>query len=66
MPTLNWIGKQAVGITLAVEYKGKHIAEHDKEKRQIGELWARRSNGRCRFVWVENKNWQLLKEATHG
>ncbi len=52
------------GITLAVEYKGKHIAEHDKEKRQIGELWARRSNGRCRFVWVENKNWQALSAAT--
>lgn len=52
------------GITLAVEYKGKHIAEHDKEKRQIGELWARRSSGRCRFVWVENKNWQALTAAT--
>jgi type III restriction enzyme len=51
------------GITLAVEYKGKHIAEHDKEKRQIGELWARRSNGRCRFVWVEDKNWQILQQA---
>ena len=52
------------GITLAVEYKGGHLAEHDREKRQIGELWARRSHGRCRFVWVENKNWQALTAAT--
>lgn len=51
------------GITLAIEYKGGHLAEYDKEKRQIGELWARRSGGRCRFVWVENKNWQALKDA---
>lgn len=51
------------GVTLAVEYKGGHIAEYDKEKRQIGELWARRSGGRCRFVWVENQNWQVLKDA---
>jgi type III restriction enzyme len=53
------------GITLAVEYKGKHIAESrdSREKKQIGELWARRSNGKCKFVWVENKNWQALKDA---
>lgn len=51
------------GVILAVEYKGSHIAEYDREKKRIGELWARRSNGRCRFVWVENKNWSALKEA---
>lgn len=53
------------GITLAVEYKGKHIAEgrDSKEKQQIGELWARRSEGHCRFVWVENRNWQVLRDS---
>lgn len=53
------------GITLVVEYKGAHIANspENREKKQIGELWARRSSGRCRFVWVENKNWQALKDA---
>ncbi len=53
------------GITLAVEYKGSHIADsHDsREKKQIGELWSKRSEGQCRFVWVENKNWQALHDA---
>lgn len=53
------------GITLAVEYKGAHIADSrdSQEKKQIGELWARRSNGLCRFVWVENRNWQPLVDA---
>lgn len=53
------------GVTLAVEYKGKHIADSrdSREKKQIGELWAKRSNGRCRFAWVENKNWQALRDA---
>jgi type III restriction enzyme len=53
------------GVTLAIEYKGLHIADtrDSREKKQIGELWERRSNGRCRFVWVENRNWQALKDA---
>jgi len=53
------------GETLAVEYKGAHIADSrdSKEKRQIGELWERRSEGRCRFVWVEDKNWSVLNDA---
>jgi type III restriction enzyme len=53
------------GVTLAVEYKGGHIADSadSREKRQVGDMWARRSNGRCRFIWVEKKDWQLLKKA---
>ena len=53
------------GVTLAVEYKGAHIADNrdSKEKKQIGDLWERRSGGKCKFVWVENRNWQALKES---
>ena len=53
------------GVTVAVEYKGAHIADSrdSQEKKQIGKLWAKRSNGKCRFVWVENRNWQALKDA---
>ncbi len=53
------------GIILVVEYKGKHIADSQdsREKKQIGELWAKRSNGKCRFVWVEDNNWQALRDA---
>lgn len=53
------------GITLAVEYKGAHIADNQdsREKKQIGGLWARRSGEKCRFVWVENHDWQALRNA---
>lgn len=56
------------GVTLAVEYKGAHISESrdSKEKQMIGKLWEKRSGGRCKFVWVENKNWQVLKDAVKG
>jgi len=34
-----------------VESKGAHLLNdpYEIEKRQIGELWARKSQGRCRF-----------------
>lgn len=61
----DFIVKLKTGIILAIEYKGAHIAEgrDSEEKRRIGELWAKRSEGRCRFVWVERKNWQVIKDA---
>lgn len=57
--------KMENGPLVAIEYKGAHIAEtrDSKEKQRIGDLWARRSEGRCKFVWVENKNWQAIKDA---
>lgn len=53
------------GLTLAIEYKGSHIADSrdSREKKRIGELWARRSRGHCSFVWVENRNWPAIREA---
>lgn len=53
------------GVILVVEYKGAFIAENRDsiEKKRIGELWARRSGGRCKFGWVKNKDWQKLKTA---
>jgi type III restriction enzyme len=54
------------GPVVAIEYKGGHIADSrdSREKKRIGDLWARRSEGRCRFVWVENRNWQAIKDGT--
>ena len=42
------------GRILLVEYKGKHLLSNDdtKEKRNIGELWAEKSNGRGLFLLV--------------
>jgi type III restriction enzyme len=56
------------GVTLAIEYKGAHIADSrdSKEKQMIGKLWEKRSGGRCKFVWVENKNWTAIKDAAQG
>lgn len=53
------------GVTVAVEYKGSHLADSkdSREKKQIGELWARRSNGKCRFVWVEDADFSVLKQS---
>lgn len=42
------------GRILLVEYKGKHLLSTDdtKEKQNIGELWAEKSNGRGLFLLV--------------
>jgi type III restriction enzyme len=43
------------GRTLVVEYKGAHLADgaDTNEKRLIGELWERQSQGRAMFIVVE-------------
>lgn len=43
------------GRLLVVEYKGEHLAKgpDTAEKRAIGELWQRKSNGRGIFIVVE-------------
>ena len=53
------------GPLLAVEYKGAHLANNgdSREKQRIGALWARRSDGRCRFAWVENRDWRSITDA---
>lgn len=56
------------GGIIAAEYKGSHIADgkDSDEKKCMGELWERRSNGRCAFAWVEvadSKSWTPLKRA---
>lgn len=57
--------KMENGPLVAIEYKGAHISDSydSREKQRIGELWAKRSEGRCRFVWVESKNWQAIKDG---
>ncbi|MGH8224518.1 MAG: DEAD/DEAH box helicase, partial [Woeseiaceae bacterium] len=53
------------GVIVAVEYKGadRAMSPDSVEKKRIGELWAARSGGRCRFAWVENRNWAALRAA---
>lgn len=49
---------------LVVEYKGADRWDTPKVKadRQIGDLWAELSNGKCHFVMVKDKNWSPIEE----
>ena len=51
------------GPVLAVEYKGADRWNGAEDDRLIGGLWANLSEGRCRFVMVKDKRWDLV-EAT--
>lgn len=43
------------GRILVVEYKGEAYATNDdsREKKQLGELWEQRSDGKCLFLFAE-------------
>lgn len=52
------------GAVLAVEYKNSRdwdLPENIK-KRQLGELWERRSNGKCFFIMPRGKDWAAIRE----
>ena len=51
----DFVARLADGRLLVVEYKGAHIAEGSDtaEKRTIGELWQRKSDGKGLFIVVE-------------
>jgi len=40
------------GRILVVEYKGAHLEEFEKEKRNVGELWQEKSQGKALFLWA--------------
>lgn len=50
------------GRYLVIEYKGADRWSDDdsKEKRLIGELWGKRSNGRCLFVMPKGKDLEAI------
>jgi type III restriction enzyme len=51
----DFVAQLVDGRILVVEYKGDAYATNDdsKEKRALGELWEKRSNGRCLFLFAE-------------
>ena len=51
-----------------VEYKmGKMASDPEEQhKKAVGELWAERSNGRCRFAWIVDRDWQRLAATLDG
>ncbi len=52
------------GRILAVESKGEPYWSNDdsKEKRRIGELWEKRSNGKCLFVMPRGTDWEEIRK----
>jgi type III restriction enzyme len=64
----DFVIKMQSGLILVVEYKGENLLTTDdsKEKRFIGELWAKRSNGKCRFVMASKHDYKeaIRKAAT--
>jgi len=58
----DFVCKLKDGRILVVEYKGADRWSNDdsKEKRQLGELWATRSDGRCLFVMPNGKDFGAI------
>jgi type III restriction enzyme len=54
------------GRILVVEYKGGHLLDSSdaQEKRDIGNLWAARSNGRCLFAMPSNSHFDEIVQKT--
>lgn len=52
------------GRILVVEYKGTDRWSNDdsKEKRLIGEVWEKRSSGRCLFIMPKGKDFNAIKQ----
>ena len=52
------------GRVLVVEYKGEDRWSNDdsKEKRDLGELWARRSGGTCLFVMPRGTDLEAIRQ----
>jgi type III restriction enzyme len=46
---------------LVVEYKGGDRYDSAKPDRDIGNLWAEMSEGKCRFVMVTEKMWEKIE-----
>ncbi len=51
----DFVCKLTDGRILVVEYKGHHLYSNadSREKRTIGEIWARLSNGNCLFIMTD-------------
>ncbi len=53
------------GEILVVEYKGAQGWTDAQDDRDIGNLWANLSDGKCRFVMVRDRQWQDIDEALY-
>lgn len=61
----DFVAKLKDGRTLVVEYKGadRYSNDDSKEKRIVGEFWAKNSNGQCLFVMTNGKSFDMIVNA---
>ncbi|MCR5833115.1 MAG: DEAD/DEAH box helicase family protein [Selenomonadaceae bacterium] len=54
----DFVLKLVDGTYAVIEYKGEHLktGEDTKEKKSVGELWAQKSNGLCKFLLATKKD----------
>ena len=57
----DFVCKLEDGRRLIVEYKGAHLVEHDAEKKDLGELWENRSEGKCLFVMPTGRDYAAIE-----
>lgn len=59
----DFVCKLKDGRTLVVEYKGAHLMEGAGPKRAVGEVWAKRSGGKCLFVMPTDGEFSKIRAA---
>lgn len=57
----DFVCKLKDGRILVVEYKGDHLYTDAEEKRTIGELWEKRSQGHCMIVMATNRKYDGIR-----
>jgi type III restriction enzyme len=56
------VTESMASLILAVEYKGGNAWTDAEDDRLIGGLWENLSEGRCRFVMVKDRRWEMIEE----
>ena len=60
----DFVCKLKDGRVVVVEYKGGHLwNDETKEKKALGELWAKRSGGNCLFVMPTDKDYAAVQRV---
>jgi type III restriction enzyme len=64
----DFVAELVDGTILVVEYKMPKMSNDPEElhKKAVGELWAARSSGKCRFAWIVGEDWASLDRQLIG
>lgn len=60
----DFVAKLKDGRILVVEHKGadRYSSDDSKEKRMVGDFWAKQSDGKCLFFMTCGKNFEAIKQ----